>query len=109
MAFFWNKFWNENWNDKKVPLQYCRGNPDSIGPKNAPKIGMSWGSCRYLYIYKERELLVGWLVCLSGVAADCSAVCGPIWLKLCWMVGWVMGTIATRWRLDRPPGGAAGV
>ena len=35
----------------------------------------------HLYIYKGRELLVG------HVPADCSAVCGPIWLKLWWMVG----------------------
>ena len=55
-------------------------------------------------IEREREL-AGW----SCVPSDCSAVCGPIWLKLWWVVGWVMGTIATWWRPDRPPGGAARV
>ena len=44
-----------------------------------------------------------------GVPADCSVVYGPIWLKLGWMVGWVMITIATSWRPNRPTGGAAGV
>ena len=34
----------------------------------------------YLYIYKEGES-----VC--QVPASCSGVCGPIWLKLWWMVG----------------------
>ena len=56
-----------------------------------------------LYIYKEGEFLG------HGVPADYSAVCGPIWLKLGWMVEWVMITIATRWRPDRPQGGAARV
>ena len=48
IAFLWNKVWNKNWNenwnestDKKVPFQYCRGNPDSMGTRNAPEIGMS--------------------------------------------------------------------
>ena len=56
-----------------------------------------------LYIYKEGES-VG-----HGVPINCSAVCGPIWLKLWWMVGKVMITIAPRWRPDRPLGVAAWV
>ena len=41
---FWNEFWNENWN--KI-LFYFTANPDSIGTKYAPKIGMSRSSNTY--------------------------------------------------------------
>ena len=58
--FFWNekcpKNWNENWNEfwKEIwneILFYFTTNPDSIGKKNAPKIGMSWSS--YLCPFKK--------------------------------------------------------
>ena len=35
-----------------------------------------------------------------------SLVCGPIWLILWWMVEVGHGYLATRWRPNRPPGGA---
>ena len=47
-------------------------------------------------IEREREL-AGW----SCVPSDCSAVCGPIWLKLRWLVRVGHGYLATRWHPDR--------
>ena len=37
----------------------------------------------YISIYIKRESWLGG----HGVPADCSAVCGPIWVKLWWMDG----------------------
>ena len=37
----WIKFCNKNWNEstvKKVPVQYCRGNPDFIGTNMPQKL-----------------------------------------------------------------------
>ena len=39
---------------------------------------------------------------------DFSAVCGPNWLILWWMVVVGHRNLATRWRPDQPPGGAPG-
>ena len=43
----------------------------------------------------------------EGDPVDFSAVCGPIWLILWWIVEIGQGYLATRWRPDLPPGGAA--
>ena len=43
----------------------------------------------FMQMFEEiGKIMVGWLVGHSGgVPTECSAVCGPIWLKLWWMVG----------------------
>ena len=59
----------------------------------------------HLYIYARS-------VCHSVILSatfDFSAYCGPIGLKLGWVVGVHHNYLATRWRPDWPPGGAAGV
>ena len=43
---------------------------------------------------------------LEGKMCFFSAVCGPIWLIIWWMVGVDSGYLATRWRPDLPLGGA---